>query len=165
MTPISPLPSGGMPPRPGVRPVQAGTRPSQPGAKAGPRAGQGTTRRDFLKAGAMAGLVSAGGLGAFYFGYEKALAKPVRIGVIGTGDEGSVLIGALNPDFVEVKAIADVRPFSIYRASRPDRRGVPPRADAGLPVEQRGRGPAARQGLRPVEGPDRQRRARTGSRR
>jgi len=74
------------------------------------------TRRDFLATGVAAGALSGGGLGAFYFGYESALAAPVRVGVIGTGDEGSVLIGALNPDFLQVRAIADIRPYNLFRA-------------------------------------------------
>jgi len=78
----------------------------------------GTTRRDFLL-GTLA--TSGAGLGGAYFGYD-AIDKenPVRIGVIGTGDEGSVLIGALNPDYVEVVAIADIRPYNIYRAFHGD---------------------------------------------
>ncbi len=56
------------------------------------------------------------GLGGFYFGYGKALGSPVRVGVIGTGDEGSVLIGAINPDFIEVRSICDIRPYNRYRA-------------------------------------------------
>ena len=44
--------------------------------------------------------VAGGGLGAFYFGYEKAHGDPVRVGVIGTGDQGNVLIGAINPDYL-----------------------------------------------------------------
>ncbi|HUT11323.1 MAG TPA: Gfo/Idh/MocA family oxidoreductase, partial [Thermoguttaceae bacterium] len=60
------------------------------------------------------------GLGAFYFGYESAMASPVRVGVLGTGDEGNVLIGAINPKYIEVKAIADVRPFSVHRAFHGD---------------------------------------------
>jgi len=73
-------------------------------------------RRDFLKGAVAAGVVVGGGLGAFYYGYEKALGSPVRVGVIGTGDHCGVLIGAVNPAFVEVKSIADVRPYSIRRA-------------------------------------------------
>jgi len=80
----------------------------------------GTTRRDFLKKGIMAGVVSGGGLGAFYFGYEASVPNPVRVAVLGTGDEGSVLIGAINPNFIEVKAIADIRPYSQYRAFHGD---------------------------------------------
>ncbi|MEQ8847788.1 Gfo/Idh/MocA family oxidoreductase [Botrimarina sp.] len=74
------------------------------------------TRRDFLKEVTLAGAVAAGGFGAAYWGYGKSLDDRLRVGVIGTGDEGNVLIGALNPDFVEVKAIADIRPYSVHRA-------------------------------------------------
>ncbi len=74
------------------------------------------TRRDFLNAGVATGVVAGGGLGAFYFGYETAIGKPVRVGVIGTGDEGSVLLGAINPNFIEVRAIADIRPYNVWRA-------------------------------------------------
>lgn len=78
------------------------------------------SRRDFLKAGTAAVAVPAVGLGAFYFGYGKVHGAPVRVGVIGTGDEGSVLIGAVNPEYVEVKAIADIRPYSVWRAFHGD---------------------------------------------
>jgi predicted dehydrogenase len=77
------------------------------------------TRRDFLKGVIAAGAVSGAGLGAMYFGYTK-VARPVRVGIIGTGDEGNVLIGALNPDYVEVLGIADIRPSSIHRAFHGD---------------------------------------------
>ena len=73
------------------------------------------TRRDFLKSSIAAAAVAGGGLGAFYYGYEK-VKDPFRVGVIGTGDEGSVLLGAMNPEYLQVVAIADIRPFSIYRA-------------------------------------------------
>jgi predicted dehydrogenase len=74
------------------------------------------SRRDFLKAGVAAGAVVGAGVGGFYFGYDKAIGSPVRVGVIGTGDEGNVLIGALNPAFIEVKAICDIRPYNRFRA-------------------------------------------------
>ena len=77
------------------------------------------TRRDFLQGALASGALTAGGLGAMYFGYSK-VDNPVRIGVIGTGDEGNILIGALNPDYVEVVAIADIRPSSIHRAFHGD---------------------------------------------
>ena len=67
-----------------------------------------------------AGVVVGGGLGAFYFGYDKAVGSPLRVGVIGTGDEGSVLLGAINPEFIEVKAIADIRPYNVWRAFHGD---------------------------------------------
>ena len=78
------------------------------------------TRRDFLKGGVLGGAVAAGSMGAFYFGYGAAEGNPVRVGVLGTGDEGSVLIGAINPEYVEVKAIADIRPFNQWRAFHGD---------------------------------------------
>ena len=78
------------------------------------------SRRDLLKGGVAAGLVGGLGLGAAYFGYDRRLIRPVRIGVIGTGDEGNVLIGSLNPEFVDVVAIADIRPYNVYRAFNGD---------------------------------------------
>ena len=75
-------------------------------------------RRDFLKATIAGGTVAAG-LGAMYFGYQKP-NRPVRIAIIGTGDEGNVLIGGLNPDYVEVGMICDIRPSSIHRAFHGD---------------------------------------------
>src|SRR5947199_7238393 len=39
--------------------------------------------------------------GCKYFGYSP-ISDPLRVAVIGTGDEGSVLIGAINPDYVKV---------------------------------------------------------------
>ncbi len=77
------------------------------------------SRRDFLKKTIAVGAVTGGGLGAMYFGYDK-ITNPVRVGVIGTGDEGNVLIGALNPDYVQVAAIADIRPYNIHRAFHGD---------------------------------------------
>ena len=78
------------------------------------------SRRDFLKEVTLAGAVSAGGFGAAYWGYGKKLDDRLRVGLIGTGDEGNVLIGALNPEFIEVKAIADIRPYSRHRAFHGD---------------------------------------------
>ena len=77
------------------------------------------TRRDFL-AGVTAGVAAGAGLGSLYFGYGKSVGDPLRVGVIGTGDEGSVLIGALNPDYLNVVAIADIRPYNRFRAFHGD---------------------------------------------
>ena len=76
-------------------------------------------RRNFLKNVVALGGVGAAGAGALYFGYQKP-KNPVRIGVIGTGDEGNVLLGAVNPDYVQVKAICDIRPSSVHRAFHGD---------------------------------------------
>ncbi len=75
----------------------------------------GVTRRDFLQGVIGAGAVSGAGLGAMYFGYSK-VADPVRVGVIGVGDEGNVLLGGCSPEYVQVVAVADIRPSSIHRA-------------------------------------------------
>lgn len=80
----------------------------------------GHTRREFLMGGLLAGAASGAGLGAMYFNYGKTVDNPVRIGIIGTGDEGSVLIGSLNPNYVQVVAIADIRPYSRFRAFHGD---------------------------------------------
>ena len=78
------------------------------------------TRRDFLTGTVAAGLASGAGLGSIYFGYGKSVGSPLRVGVLGTGDEGSVLIGAHNPDYLNVVAVADIRPFNVFRAFHGD---------------------------------------------
>ncbi len=82
--------------------------------------GSPLVRRDFLLKAIRQGLSSGNGLGPYYFGYEPTIGEPIRVGVIGTGDEGSVLIGAVNPQFIQVVAIADIRPYSVYRAFHGD---------------------------------------------
>ncbi len=57
--------------------------------------------------------------GAYYYGYGVP-EKPVKIGIIGTGDEGSVLLGACNPAFVDIVAIADIRSYNRWRAFNGD---------------------------------------------
>lgn len=80
----------------------------------------GTTRRDFLMGTILAGAAAGTGLGAYYFGYGPTIDDRLRVGVIGTGDEGGVLIGALNPEYIDVRAIADIRPYSTHRAFHGD---------------------------------------------
>ncbi len=80
-------------------------------------------RRKFLKEIVGLGIVSGAGLGAAYFGYGDSsggLAKPLRVALIGTGDEGGVLIGAMNPKYIDCVAICDIRPFNIHRAFEGD---------------------------------------------
>jgi len=72
----------------------------------------GVSRRNFLK-GALA---VAPGLGAAYFGYEALQGDRVKVGFIGTGDEGNVLINEIPTDYMEVVAVADLRPANIDRA-------------------------------------------------
>jgi len=78
------------------------------------------TRRDFLTGTVAAGVASGVGLGSIYFGYGKSVGSPLRVGVVGTGDEGSVLLGAHNPDYLNVVAIADIRPYNVFRAFHGD---------------------------------------------
>ena len=80
----------------------------------------GVSRRDFLKGVGLAGVTTGAGLGAMYFGYGSTVADPVRVGIIGTGDEGGVLIGAINPNYIQVKAICDIRPYNRHRAFHGD---------------------------------------------
>ena len=76
-------------------------------------------RRDFLVKSIAAGGATAAGVGAMYFGYGRPNRR-VRVCVIGTGDEGSVLMGAINPDYVQVTSICDIRPSSVHRAFHGD---------------------------------------------
>ncbi|MCX7416747.1 MAG: Gfo/Idh/MocA family oxidoreductase, partial [Planctomycetia bacterium] len=78
------------------------------------------TRRDFLTGTLAAGLATGAGLGSLYFGYGKSVGNPLRVGMLGTGDEGSVLLGAHTPDYLQVVAIADIRPYNIFRAFHGD---------------------------------------------
>ena len=81
--------------------------------------GSNLLRRDLLKKVNAQELKSGKGLGNEFFGYGT-VEKPIRVAVLGTGDEGSVLIGAMNPKYIQVVAIADVRPFNQHRAFHGD---------------------------------------------
>ena len=78
-------------------------------------------RRDFLKTVLGVGAAATAGVttGCKYFGYSP-IGDPVRVSVIGTGDEGSVLIGAINPDYIKVVSICDIRPYNVHRAFHGD---------------------------------------------
>lgn len=72
----------------------------------------GSTRRDWLK-----GALAAGGtLGALTFAYGGVEGKRVKVGFIGTGDEGSILLTEHPADYMEIVAIADLRPSNRKRA-------------------------------------------------
>ncbi len=75
----------------------------------------GSTRRDFLKAAAV-----APGLGAFYFGYQDMAGRPpVRAAIIGTGNEGcGAMIQDHNRAYVDYIGYCDVRPSQQERAVR-----------------------------------------------
>ncbi len=80
----------------------------------GQQPGPGMTRRSFMK-----GLMAAGAAlpigAAAYFGYQRLHGRPIKAGLIGSGDEGGVLIGEHNPEFVEFVAVADIRPYNQNR--------------------------------------------------
>src|SRR5438067_13344664 len=72
------------------------------------------TRRDFMK-----GLLAAGAAvpvtAAAYFGYQKLKGHPVKVGLIGAGDEGGVLVSQHSPDYLKFIAVADIRPSNRKR--------------------------------------------------
>jgi predicted dehydrogenase len=75
----------------------------------------GTDRRDFLKATLAAGAVVPVSA-AVYFGYQSWKGnKAVKTAMIGTGDEGGVLIGDHNPEYNEFVAVCDIRPTNLKR--------------------------------------------------
>jgi predicted dehydrogenase len=72
-------------------------------------------RRDVLKAALAAGAVVPVSA-AVYFGYDSWKGnRAVRTAVIGTGDEGGVLVGDHNPEFNEIVAVCDIRPTNLKR--------------------------------------------------
>src|SRR2546421_2582456 len=85
----------------------------------------GMSRRSFMK-GLLAAGVALPISAAAYFGYQRLHGRPVKAGLIGAGDEGGVLIGEHNPEFVEFIAYSDIRPSNQARifAGEPQRPGL-----------------------------------------
>ncbi len=79
------------------------------------RTTEGLTRRGFMKSLAVAGAAVAPISAAVYFGYESLHGKPVKAALIGGGDEGGVLVGEHNPEFLEFIAVCDIRPSNMTR--------------------------------------------------
>lgn len=78
----------------------------------------GATRRDFLHASIVA--VPAGAAytaysSQKYFNYGSLQGGPVRVGLIGSGDEGNILLTQSNPDYMQFIAYSDIRPSQIKR--------------------------------------------------
>ena len=73
-------------------------------------------RRDVLKA------IAAGGVGtsAALFGYNQLNGDRVKVAFIGTGDEGNILLTEHPEKYMEVVAIADLRPSNRERAFKGD---------------------------------------------
>ena len=79
------------------------------------RANAATVMEELSRRGFMKSLAAGAGGGAVvtaasYFGYTGFGDKPVRAALIGAGDEGGILVGEHNPDFLKFVAIADIRP-------------------------------------------------------
>ena len=74
----------------------------------------GQSRRDFMK-GLLAGTAVLPVAAAGYYGYSKLHGSPVKAGLIGAGDEGGVLVGEHNPEYLEFIAYSDIRPSNQKR--------------------------------------------------
>ena len=85
------------------------------------------TRRGFMKSMAAAGAVAPVSA-AVYFGYKEwTKGKPVRAALIGCGDEGGVLASEHNPEFLQLVAVSDIRPYNverIFEGDGPARKGL-----------------------------------------
>jgi predicted dehydrogenase len=84
--------------------------------------GRSLTRRDFLRGlGAAAAVLPVSA--AAYYGYTKLHGAPVKAALIGAGDEGGVLVGEHNPDYLEFVAYSDIRPSNQKRIFEGEERG------------------------------------------
>src|SRR5712692_8039530 len=72
-------------------------------------------RRNFLKA--LAGTPALAALGATAALQGPIAGGPVRAAMIGTGDEGRVLLGQCRREFIDLKALCDINPKHLERAS------------------------------------------------
>jgi predicted dehydrogenase len=73
------------------------------------------SRRGFMKGFLAAAGAAAVVTPAAYFGYKEWAGRPVKVGLIGAGDEGGVLAGEHPKDYLEFIAYSDVRPFNQER--------------------------------------------------
>jgi predicted dehydrogenase len=87
--------------------------------------GGSMSRRTFMEVSAAAGAVVPLSAAA-YFGYSSwkgGSDKPVKVAMIGCGDEGGVLIGDHNPEFMQFVAVCDVRPYNQKRIFEGEKEG------------------------------------------
>jgi predicted dehydrogenase len=90
---------------------------------------RGMTRRNFMKGLVVAGAVAPVAAAAYY-GYASERFgngghRAVRAGIIGTGDEGGVLVGEHNPQYLEFIAYSDIRPSNQKRIFEDERISKP----------------------------------------
>ncbi|MCS7168656.1 MAG: Gfo/Idh/MocA family oxidoreductase [Gemmatales bacterium] len=76
--------------------------------------GRQINRRDFMK-GLLAGTAAIPVSAALYYGYDKFHGEPVRAALIGCGDQGGVLVGEHNPEYLRFVAVCDIRPYNLRR--------------------------------------------------
>ncbi len=69
----------------------------------------GTIRKDFLEQS-----IAAPRTGTHFFGYGKPPASPLRVGIVGVGNEGrEALIQQSSPEYIKFVAYHDIRPSNI----------------------------------------------------
>lgn len=83
-------------------------------------------RRNFMKV--LAGTPALVTLGGAAFMKGPLRGGPVRVGFIGVGAEGRVLLRATDPAFAEVRAICDINPAQLDRADKDLERTYRPKA-------------------------------------
>lgn len=72
-------------------------------------------RRNFLKA--LAGTPALAALGTAAVLEGPTRGGPVRAALIGAGDEGRVLLGQCRKEFIDIRALCDINPKHLQRAS------------------------------------------------
>src|SRR5262245_1634107 len=73
------------------------------------------TRRGFMKSMAIGAAGLAPVAAATYYGFEAMKGRPLRAALIGTGDEGGVLLVDHDPKYIEFVALCDIRPYNRKR--------------------------------------------------
>src|SRR5688500_13477456 len=89
------------------------TEQKQVGKENYQRTAEELSRRGFMKSLVVAGGAVAAASTAAYFGYQSVKGNAVKTALIGCGDEGGVLMNELNPEFTEVVAVCDIRPYNL----------------------------------------------------
>lgn len=77
---------------------------------------QAVGRRNFLKA--VAGVPALAGLGVAVVARGPVAGGPVRVGFVGLGGEGRVLLEQVDPAFARVTALCDINPAQLLRADQ-----------------------------------------------
>src|SRR5262245_24732490 len=74
------------------------------------------SRRKFMKGVLLGAGTAIPVTAASYFRYKPwENGSPVKAALVGCGDEGGVLVGEHNPDFLQFVAVCDIRPSNLRR--------------------------------------------------